>query len=73
MMNNEELLLKKATHLLKLIQTLDTTPTSVDNNPDLKDQLLMCGEVLARSVVDDSQVNDTVRERVIRKQKGLIK
>ena len=50
-MNNEELLLKKATHLLKLIQTLDTTPTSVDNNPDLKDQLLMCGEVLARSVV----------------------
>lgn len=72
-MNNEELLLKKATHLLNLIQTLDTTPTSVDNNPDLKDQLLMCGEVLARSVVDDSQVNDTVRERVIRKQKGLIK
>ena len=72
-MNNEELLLKKATHLLKLIQTLDTTPISVDNNPDLREQLLMCGEVLARSVVDDSQVNDTVRERVIRKQKGLIK
>ena len=72
-MNNEELLLKKATHLLKLIQTLDTTPINVDNNPDLREQLLMCGEVLARSVVDDSQVNDTVRERVIRKQKGLIK
>ena len=72
-MNNEELLLKKATHLLELIQTLDSMPISVDNNPDLKEQLLMCGEVLARSVVDDSQVNDTVRERVIRKQKGLIK
>lgn len=72
-MNNEELLLKKATYLLKIIQTLDTTPTSVDNNPELKEQLLMCGEVLARSVVDDSQVNDTVRSRVIRKQKGLVK